>query len=393
MDSDYPTNPNLSLIRPLGHPSTSPPPTVSRESLFRLPDPSLSAEFLDLRPAEDAGDNGPARIKSRTESIRQALAEHRLTLEDTFQHRMVVAWRITRLMAMSRGLIGSPEMSLIEAMPDPYAWRYPPFPSLDAEPPRFTGHPLSDQMTAVVFKARTIPHDYAPRNRPEPRYEGEPPCILGITPPEVPEAFCDPSGRPFDDYDPTDPAHDPLLHAWLRAVDICVKAGNILAGSQANPMLGRHGLMGLTDPWLTRVAWPSPGQIMAFESSVVEEVLGLIVDHNPTAAARRIRHSFGVSPEEARAVIAQAVYLAGRSTVGGIEESRAIMIMRLEKFIETAKQELNLREQMQALKQLAIVQGLSKESPDEFSDSFRKLVQSTAQERKQPPRLLTQDGD
>lgn len=335
------------LTKPLTPPSEATyDPAPARQSLF-----SRAKAPLPLVPLEhDDPDKQPPKEIATRGAIAKAIRESRYTLDDLHPYRLIVTWRITRWLATHRGLLYT-EDTLAEGLASPS----PDIPDPWTTPTALRNKPPGALPTSVYSLRTLLLKDDTPP--------------LALVPP-VPAAS-------------VNPANDHATHCFIHMVTIAAEGLNLLDGSKADPDLGRYGLFGLLEPQLLAAAWPSPRQIAEYEHLILERVIELIVKDSYQHARKEVRDKFGLLPNEIKQVMAMARALASEMTEGSIDEARAIMLLRLEDYIKRAREACQMREEMNAMKQLSIIQGLAEADKDNIDDDFRKIVENTANQRKQ----------
>jgi hypothetical protein len=73
-----------------------------------------------------------------------------------------------------------------------------------------------------------------------------------------------------------------------------------------------------------------------------------------------------------------------------IEEDRAILSMRLEDLIQRSRDALDMRVELGAIKQLAIVQGVTRAEPEDAMSEFARVVRKVTD---QSPKALLEPPD
>lgn len=135
---------------------------------------------------------------------------------------------------------------------------------------------------------------------------------------------------------------------------------------------GRLGLTPLLDPVIARAAWPSPREIVAFESVMVDEAVQALLEHGHFGARRELLKKHGLTEEEGASAILLA-RRAMRSMRNGTDGDgdKAAMVARLEDLAARCRSSLDLRAELMVYKTLALVQGLTKtQATDEDVDDM-----------------------
>lgn len=156
---------------------------------------------------------------------------------------------------------------------------------------------------------------------------------------------------------------------------------------------GRIGLTGLLDD--PPIGWPDADVLYVYEGMLLDEILTLLVEGR-TVGDKRVGGTHGVEkhltgpdhgmmPHEARGLVKLAKFEARSRMEAEIEEDRAIMAMRLENLVERARETFDTRVELGALKQLSIVQGVTRAEPEDAMSEFANVVRRVANEARQVP--------
>jgi hypothetical protein len=200
---------------------------------------------------------------------------------------------------------------------------------------------------------------------------------FGLMPPPAPQP--ETNGHK---YDPNDPTTDPLLHLWLDAVDIIVLKLGISNGTANDPDHGTLGLLGMLDPQTVRQVWPTRTQIMMWEGILTEETLDLMLKGTAQTTRKELEHKYGFNQREQNGLIRQANVLARQLTTGDREDARAIMVLRLEEYCRRSREALDLRAELNGMKQLSIITGLSDAANNDPMTDFLDAVKQVSRDKK-----------
>lgn len=331
-----------------------------------------------------------------------------LTLEDLAPYRVRAAWRLVREMARARGAI-SPDMTLAEmedSAVDPIveeennstgvaliydAWTVPDQYNIEKQyAQKKNGSAMVDFQYARTHRAIEAAEaklknkdayrpfrwafDKAKDEWVPQHYAG-----LPLLPPPVPLPWIDrKADRPKQDYDPSNPEHDPALHAYIQILEAVCQSLYIDLGTENDQNAGKYGMAGLTDPYVIRVAFPSKTQIMMFENLLIQEAFTLLVKQGKAEAIERLKQIYGLQPIEALQLIRIASAKAGELMSGDLEEERAIMTLRFEEVIKHSRVALDPRAEIQALKAISVIKGLAQVSPQDAISDFINVVRSAS---------------
>lgn len=284
------------------------------------------------------------------EVFAQIFRRDEMTLEELRPKRIVAAYRIVRLLARLQGLVASNE-PLASA---PSEWHYP------RQRLRSAVSPQRD-FGSSLYRLTLLLDDH-----PTPLLPPAPPSPLPpIYTPENPQTL---------------PYHDPPLNHFLRIVNAAI--------STISPPL--DAIHGLTHPAYIREAFPSRREILEFEQDLLFEALEMYADRGlfPTVAQLSVRYN--LRKPESLDVIEQAKALAATITPTNTEQERALLKLRIDDYIQRARQAFDLRGEMQGLKLKALVTGVTRDEPTnpftEFTDAVRRL--SNERKNGEAPRAI-----
>lgn len=269
------------------------------------------------------------------------------SLHDLLPYRTKAAYRIVREIARQLGWLGEDE-TLAEVMDVGHVNRWQE-PLADIKGKR--GRPHGMGVTPISNRLKCLLED--PLS-----------VRLTIEPPSAPK------DADFEVYNPEIIDHDPLLHHWIKLFRIISDQLGIEGGAPLDPHAGIYGLAGLLDPALVRLAWPGRSVLLAWERLLVEQTLDLIVHAGPLYAKDELFKLHGLQVHEIQSLLKIARIASKTYTEGDIEEHRSIMVLRLESLLERAKEALDTRSEMHAIKQLSIILGLSKADPEDAVEDF-----------------------
>ncbi len=216
-----------------------------------------------------------------------------LSLEDLFPQRIRVAWRIVREMAATRGVLTERRQTLADATPlHPTPW----------EAPFHFGSRMSDDpVVNGICQERKLP----------------------LLPPDIPARHV--NGQVDVGYDPT---KDESLLDFIRMAEHVATRRLFIPRSRE----GKLGLAGLFDPKLSRLAWPTPPEIMAHEARLVHHIYSIMVkvgDSGGDNEAMAELRSMDLLDHEVLQVLAMARAHAAVAT--GLDDPEAYFMMQIAK--------------------------------------------------------------
>lgn len=273
-----------------------------------------------------------------------------MTLEELRPRRTVAGYRIVRLLARLQGLVASNE-PLASA---PIDWHYP----RNGEPNSIS--PMRD-FGSSMYRLQILLGEQGTTLLP-PR----PPSPLpAIYKPEDPRLL---------------PHHDPALSHYLKVVNTAI--------STISPPL--DAIHGLTHPAYVRDAFPTRQEVLKLEETLLFETLESYADKGlfPTIALLSTRYD--LRKPESLDLIEQAKALAASISPTDSESERALLKLRIEDYVQRARQAFDLRGEMQGLKLLALVTGVTRDEPSNPFTAFTEAVRKLSGERKngQTPRTI-----
>ena len=260
-----------------------------------------------------------------------------LTPADTFPDRIKVCYRLTRMLAYIKGIVTASQ-------------------TLE-EGTRITPDPWRNEVT--YFSAQ-IPPDVKFRSLQIQR------APLSLQPP--PQAY--------SNKQPVPPSEDRRLRRWLILMGRLTRHIGI-----TNTEVGRRGIRGLLDPETVRSLWIEPEILMSWESALLAEFLDEQLDKGIYEGQNELRKKHGLTVTESRILGDLARTAAPDITADSIETKKALMELRIDKFIKQARKDADARAELQALKLLAIIQGLNKVEPENDLKGMVQIVAEVSKEQ------------
>lgn len=300
-------------------------------------------------------------------SIREGFRRSEITIEDTFGDRCWAAWRYTRWLLTSRGSLAVDE-SLSEARTlrpvnleeDPWSDPYP----FDPEDVGFFQRLRSPKAIRGFVEANALPRNLWTRTRSG-EMQG-----LGILPPDPPAAYITAEGEVPDSYRPE---HDELLRCWLTVFDGIAHTLRFGHGSPETPELGQYGCKILQNPRYVRTTFPSPQQIELYEHFIVNQALAILTAESSVSAYQILNAKWGLNKTEIDSVVRLARRAARDMADITLEDARAMLSIRLEDFAARSRTAGSLQGEIQAIKALAQVHGVTRD--DQEGKGFDELVE------------------
>lgn len=278
----------------------------------------------------------------------EAWHREQFNLDTLFPFIVRVAWRLTRALAIVKGRL--PLDSFLNEM-NQEEWTVP-------------SRGLTAGSTHSLERALTI-HEIA------------------LTPPEVPVEWTDGS----KDANFYDAAGDPKLCEFVDRIGALSRRLGIGMRKE-----GRLGLAPLLEVDMTRAAWPTPREIMAFEAVMADEASQALLAHGHLGARRELQKLHGFNEEEVNSML-----LLARRVMRGIRNGadadgdKALMVARLEDLAARCRQNLDLRAELMVYKTLSVVQGLTKDRGED--GDVDDMVDVAAEIAKDEDTPLLEEGD
>jgi hypothetical protein len=289
-----------------------------------------------------------------------------LSLEDLLPYRMCTAWRLVRAFALLCGHVHEDESLARVCGP-----RAP-----IEKDPWVTPQSLLPGVSRGEFSAwHAI--DLIIGNPPNV------PCIP-LLPPAPPQDA-------GDDYDAADPAQDPMLARYIEALSCLAAFMDLGAGTTAEPACGRWGLAGLEDPYLVRLAFPTRTELCGFEDMIVDETLRMMMTGGMMSVNTHLTDRYGLGGFECACVIKLAKARANKRVEAPLEDEKAMMILRLEDYIDRARNGMDRRNELAGLKMLSQVLGLTRAEPENQLKEYVEVVARGSREAEMspPPRQIS----
>jgi len=362
-----------------------PPPTGGKPIFTRLTqEPTTRADVerwaynrTNKRKNKATAKFGTPEYRREVEAtMRAAFAGKSTCLDDSLPERLLLAWRLTREMARHMGIAPSGEPLADSMAPtatnlDP--WRIPQAaPSIDpytssARAIIATGVPAAVVITMDSFKPTSF------GAVPESEWES--------VDPYDPQSARVP-GLPLM---PPSPDRPRMLDLWKKVAGMMSSHLGLSSGSPNDPYMAAMALPQLLNS--PEQAWPSPGEIIAFEDVMIRDCMGALCSMSELKMERRLYAIYGLLSHEIRGLTDMTVLATTRKYTRGTDQTRAVMTMQLQDIQGRARQSLDMRSELNALKQIALIQGLGKTESNDLYSEFTDVVRSIADEpqRQLPP--------
>lgn len=304
--------------------------------------PEAKTPHADGRVSPFARLQHHSKIES-VQSVRQSLArlanEDRLTAQTTYPCRLLLAWRATRFFATACSLVQAASF-LVDTLYDPSAWYSPP----------------QTQPTTPAWRRHSRQALLAVRS---------------LTEHEL----------------PLHPGNLPLQkrQQHAQAFSHTAEALGFNKGSSPLPFLGRYGVFGLDDPHLTHLLWPSPEEIIGFEEAIINKTITMLVEEGVVHTRSEVTEQFGLDYAEAicLTMMAQEV-IRLTSPYADPATAKATVLAQIDNYQKRARESLQFRDELNAIKQRSSILGLLKQNTDDQDNkAFIDAIEEAQEERKQ----------
>lgn len=280
-------------------------------------DPSEAPPIATFREALEIRSSAGLQGDELREFWAEHWHRHEFDLDALYPFIVRAAWRLTRALALAKGKL-APDQFLGEM--DQSEWDTPTNGNV-------AGTSASLERHLTVYK-----------------------CAL--LPPPPPVEWTDGS----KDASYYDPASDVDLCAHVDRIGVLSRRLGIGMRKE-----GRLGLAPLLELAMVRAAWPTPREIMAYESVMADEVSEALLKYGHLGMRREIQKQHGLSEDETISMVMLARKVMRGLRVGSdADVDKATMVARLEDLAARCRQNLDLRAELMVYKTLAIVQGLTK---------------------------------
>ena len=178
-------------------------------------------------------------------------------------------------------------------------------------------------------------------------------------------------------------------HAAL--VSRLAEAMSLQRGSKDYPRLGYYGLHGLTHEHTILEFWPAQHELLAFEDKVIDQIQGLALKWSRRRLQTHLRDMFDLSLKETGGLIALATDEARIEASQDIETTRAIMVGKVEDYIDRMRENGDSANEMKGIKVLCAIHGLQKNDSENTEAALIGVIAKVASDHAQGVRsaLLT----
>lgn len=145
----------------------------------------------------------------------------------------------------------------------------------------------------------------------------------------------------------------------------------------------RYGLAGILDYHTCRMAFPSYYSVIKWENFLIRSTLKTISTQSLLTTYDHLETEYGFTEQEAKDLIQLTRIKAAEFTEEDIEDAKALAILKLDEISGAAADSLDVRAQIAALKNKALIQGLTADTGDNTMKEFLRIAQEhNSNERK-----------
>lgn len=314
------------------------------------------------------------------------------TLEETMPHRVRAVWRIIREIARSKRLISVDEPLIVRILANgPNSLDQWLMPSEVPNVPNTREYLTRPDQTAnrrllrILAESLTLPaehwpwlHETDPVDSRHDRFHTRP--GLPLMPPPVPMKDYTLAGTISEAYDPQT---DTNLTLFMRALNVTAEYLGIYDGTIKDPECGRQGMMGLLNGFTVRVSFPTKMQLISWEYIMITSTISFITKHGTKTAYEKLQKEFGLNHLETNGMLRMARAFAKQLTDADKIEDRALMLLRSEEYIKRSRKALDLRAEMNGMKQMSAILGLTRMEEDAQMTDFINVIKSHSNTREQ----------
>lgn len=325
-----------------------------------------------------------------------AFSELEKSVEEHSGIRLQMAYRIVRELARIKGICEADETlaTTIQADPSDH-YGHDPYkhPSQTFLIDRCTGYPLEELRSFLEQLDNQDPQDYSwvqvSKKSLKPRGG------LALCPPPMPIEFIEFSENDVpgisESYKTREDATLKLFMAQNRVVIHYLGLEN---GTKTNPENGFLGLNGLIDYDFVRQNWPSAAEIVSYEHLLLTELMRMMVEKSTKTTLDYMTNTLGFNALEIQGHMKMVRALARIHAERDQDEERAISLLRLEEYRLRAQESLDLKAEMNALKQIAMIMGLTRSEADDNMQDFMDVVKNvSAKAAKGATEAVLEDAD
>lgn len=184
-------------------------------------------------------------------------------------------------------------------------------------------------------------------------------------------------------------------HAAL--VGRLAEAMSLQRGSKDYPRLGHYGLHGLTHEHTILEFWPDQHEMLAFEDKVIDQIQGLVLKWSRRRIQTHLRDMFDLTLKETGGLIALATEEARIEATQEVETTRAIMVGRVEDYIDRMRENGDSANEMKGIKVLCAIHGLQHTNTEDTEKALIGVIAKVASDHAQGVgstlRIAVDDGD
>lgn len=202
---------------------------------------------------------------------------------------------------------------------------------------------------------------------------------LPILPPLPPEHYLHPTTRQVTRAYTT--KDDPLLNIYVHAVNMIADHLNLYEGSLNHPNQGIRGMAGLANPDLTRQAFATLSEMVAWEYVLLDEVLDLVVKRSAKEAHKYLKEEHGLTYQEIKGFLQLTRRYATSMMQADRAEDKAVVLLRCEELLDRAQTAFDMKTETAMLKHISAIMGLTRGEQDESLEDLIEVTRNHADNR------------
>jgi len=167
---------------------------------------------------------------------------------------------------------------------------------------------------------------------------------------------------------------------WIEVASRIGKYLPVMAGGKVQ----RHAWEWITHPQHIKHALPPFADLVWFEDQIIYSAQKELTRNGTHTVLNKLRETFGIDGIEGMNIVAIAYACVEQLVCTNREQNRAMMVLRLEDYIERARDNVipDLRAEIYALKQISMIQGLTKAEEDTSQQGIRDALARISDDRR-----------
>lgn len=181
-------------------------------------------------------------------------------------------------------------------------------------------------------------------------------------------------------------------HRFAAVVQNIAEKSHMHLGTAKLPRLGYYGLVHMTHGDTIAEVWPDAQDILDFEERLIDQMVGFVVKWSKVKIRHHLRDLLGLSVKEVGGLIEIVRAMAREYAQEDLDTKRALLEMQIDDFRERAREAGDLNNEMKALKTQSIVSGVTRSEPEDRNAELIGIIQQV-EERHRPQITLSEDPE